>query len=262
MRVRSLITALGLNAVPAAGWFLGDWSAGTTLVLYWLETLIGTLLVAGRIILHRRIRPSKGHWNYLAPQKQESPTSSRSTYLSAFLVPALAFTFVHGIFLVALGGMMIASNLSPEARIEGEHLLVGLIGIAIFQGVDFFLDLIWLKTRSFAWIERLGQETLSRVIVIHLTIIGGMAAVMFTGANRHFFGIFIFLKTLLNCSLVVPQWQPKTPPAWLSNLLDRIGSPKYKNTTFAQFWKQTDDQEEARIARNEKPMESVGTRRK
>ncbi len=48
------LTALGLNAVPAVGWFVGDWSAGTMLVLYWLETLLGTLLVAGRIILHRR----------------------------------------------------------------------------------------------------------------------------------------------------------------------------------------------------------------
>ena len=89
-----------------------------------------------------------------------------------------------------------------------------------------------------------------------------MAAVMFTGANRYFFGVFIFFKTLLNCSLVLPQWQPKTPPAWLSNLMDRVGSPKYKNTSFAQFWKQTDDQEEARVARNEKPMESAGRFRK
>jgi Family of unknown function (DUF6498) len=262
MRVRVLITALGLNAVPAAGWFLGDWSAGTTLVLYWLETLIGTLLVGCRIALHRRLPPSKGHWNYLAPQKQEQATGSRSTYLSAFLVPALTFTFVHGIFLAALGGMMISKNLTPEARIEGEHLLIGLMGIAIFQGADFFFDLIWLKTRPFAWIERLGQETLSRVIVIHLTIVGGMAAVMFTGANRHFFGVFIFLKTLLNCSLVLPQWQPKTPPAWLSSVMDRIGSPKYKNTSFTQFWKQTDDQEAARVARNEKPMEAAATSRK
>jgi hypothetical protein len=77
---------------------------------------------------------------------------------------------------------------------------------------------------------------------------------MFTGANRHFFGVFIFLKTLLNCSLVLPQYQPKTPPAWLSNLMDRIGSPKYKNTSFSQFWKSTDDQEAARVTRNEKAM--------
>ena len=128
---------------------------------------------------------------------------------------------------------------------------MGLSGLALFQGADFCLDLIWLRDRSFAWLERLGQQTLGRVFVIHLTIIGGMMAVMFTGVNRHFFGVFIFLKTLLNCSVILPQWQPKTPPVWLANAMDHMKAPKNKNTTFAEFWKQTDDQEAARVARNE-----------
>jgi Family of unknown function (DUF6498) len=253
MHLRPLITALGINAIPAIGWFVGEWSAGTMLVLYWLETLIGTLLVGVRIVIHRRIRPSNGHWNYQAPQGEQQHTSSkRSTYLSAFLVPALVFTFAHGFFLAVLGGMMVAKKtLTQEIRIEPDNLLAGLIGIAVFQVIDFVADLIWLRTRPFAWIERLGQVSLSRVIVIHLTIIGGMAAVMFTGANRDFFGVFIFLKTMLNLSLVIPQWKPKTPPLWLAKLMDRIGSPKYKNTSFSEYWKSTDDQEEARVARNE-----------
>jgi hypothetical protein len=254
--LRSLITALGLNAVPAVGWFVGEWSGGTMLVLYWLETLIGTLLVAFRIVLHRRLRPSEGHWNYQAPpQGTDAPRSSSSSYLSAFLVPTLIFTGAHGFFLAVLGGMLIAKkNLTQEIAIEPDNLLAGLIGVAIFQLVDFFFDLVWLRTRPFAWIERMGQQTLSRVFVIHLTLIGGMAAVMFTGANRHFFGVFIVLKTMLNLSIITPQYQPKTPPAWLSNLMDRVKSSKNKNISFAQFWKQTDDQEAARLARNEKPM--------
>jgi len=268
MRVRPFLTALGLNAVPAAGWFAGEWTAGTMLVLYWLETLLGTLLVAVRIVLHRRLRPSAGHWEYRAPErqtKQAPQTNSRSTYLSAFFVPAVVFTFAHGVFLAVLGGIIISKNLSPEVRIENNHVLFGLLGIAVFQVIDFLSDLIWLRTRAFAWIERQGQLCLSRVIVIHLTIIGGMAAVMFTGANRHFFGVFIFLKTMLNCSLVLPQYKPETPPAWLaklmdSNLANRLKSPEHKGANFAHYWKQTDDQEAARIARNETPTERAGKR--
>src|ERR1700680_2960757 len=123
MRFRPLITGLGLNAVPALCWFVGDWSAGTTLVLYWLETLIGTLLLAARIILHRRIRPSKGHWNYQAPQGQASQTRENSPHLSAFLIPALVFTFAHGIFLAVLGFMAIKNNLSPEVKVDVHNLL-------------------------------------------------------------------------------------------------------------------------------------------
>jgi hypothetical protein len=44
--------------------------------------------------------------------------------------------------------------------------------------------------------------------------------------------------------------------------MDRIKSPKYEGTTFAQFWEKTDDQEEARIARNESAPKTAGMHRK
>ena len=224
MRLRPVLTALGLNAVPAWGWFVGEWSAGTMLVLYWLETLIGTLFLACLIIIHRRIRPSRGHWDYHAPQGQASQTGSgRSTYLTTFLVPAVTFTAAHGIFLAALGFIAIKNNLSPEARVNVHDLLAGLIGIALFQSADFIFDLIWLRDRPFAWIEKLGQITFARVIVVHLTIIGGMAAVIFTGANRNFFGVFIFLKTMLQCSLFIPQASRSNMTASGKHGADRVG---------------------------------------
>src|SRR5947209_7450062 len=115
MSLTSLLTALGLNAIPAFGWFVADWSAGTILVLYWLETLIGTMFVALRIVLHRHVRPSKGHWDYRAPQTQGTQNNNgggRATYLLAFLVPTLVFTMAHGIFLLALGFLAIKNNLT------------------------------------------------------------------------------------------------------------------------------------------------------
>ena len=256
MHIRSVLTALGLNAIPAAGWFFAEWSAATTLVVYWLETLIGSLLVGFRIVLHRRVRPSQGHWDYQAPKGHEHGprtnriSSHRSSYLSAFLVPALVFTFAHGVFLAAFGLIVFSKSLSPETKIDGRSVLAGLIGILVFQLADFLMDVIWLRARPFRWIERLGEINLGRVIVIQLTIIGGMAAVLLTGANRHFFGVFIFLKTMLNLSLVLPQYKPKTPPGWLSNVMDRI-KPSKEDGTFAEYWVKTDEQEESRVARNE-----------
>jgi hypothetical protein len=238
------------------GWFVADWSAGTTLLVYWLETLIGILLVAARIVIHRRARPSKGHWDYRAAQGQQTSFSKRTTYLSAFLVPAVAFSLVHGVFLGVLGFMMISKHHSPEARIDLDALCAGMLGVAFFQLADFVFDLFWLRSRPFAWVERLGNLSISRVLVIHLTILGGMAAVMFTGANRNFFGVFIFLKTMLNLSLVLPQYQPKTPPRWLSSLMDRVPGKKLEDANFAAFWKRTDEQEAERVARNEEEIRS------
>ena len=118
MRARPLITALCLNAVPAAGWYFAEWSAGTTLVLYWLETLLGALLVAGRILLHRRTRPSRGHWDYKAPEAHQPHSTGGSTYLTAFFVPALIFTGGHAIFLFALGAIVMSKHLTPEATLD------------------------------------------------------------------------------------------------------------------------------------------------
>ena len=58
---------------------------------------------------------------------------------------------------------------------------------------------------------------------------------------------------MLNLSLVTPQWKPKTPPAWLSNVMDRI-KPSKEDGTFAEFWVKTDEQEESRVIRNESPL--------
>ncbi len=50
---------------------------------------------------------------------------------------------------------------------------------------------------------------------------------------------------------MLPQWKPKTPPAWLCRIMKRLLSdPKYKDMSFAEFWKK-DDQGE--IDRQETP---------
>jgi hypothetical protein len=253
---RHLITALGLNAVPFLAWFVAEWSAGTTLLLYWLETLVGGLLVGCRIVLHRRRVAVQGHWDYQAPKGHAEPggrrqIAGRSSYLQAFLIPTLAFSAAHGLFLAVVGFMMISKHRSPEAEVQWEGLLAGFASILFFQLVDFLMDLSGLDRQPFRWIEQLGQQSFGRMAVIHLTIMGGMALVMFTGADRDLFGVFIFLKTVLNCSAYVPQWKPETPPAWLSKVMDRAARPELKGTTFAEFCRQADAEEDERLARNE-----------
>jgi hypothetical protein len=45
IRLLHSVFQLAVTAVPAAGWFVQNWSAGTTLVVYWFETVAGCLLV-------------------------------------------------------------------------------------------------------------------------------------------------------------------------------------------------------------------------
>jgi cytochrome b561 len=76
-RIVHLLALLAVNAVPLAGWFVEGWSAGTTLVVYWFETVAACVFVAARIVAHHRWSPRRGHVRYQAPKsnRQRSQTS-------------------------------------------------------------------------------------------------------------------------------------------------------------------------------------------
>src|SRR6185295_3720279 len=53
---------VGLNSVPVVGVLAVGWSDGTALALYWCESVLGALLVALRIRLHRKATNKRGHY--------------------------------------------------------------------------------------------------------------------------------------------------------------------------------------------------------
>lgn len=55
------LALLGVNSVPALGWFVEGWSAGTMLVIYGSENVAACLLVSLRIALHGRGTPRRGN---------------------------------------------------------------------------------------------------------------------------------------------------------------------------------------------------------
>src|SRR5437867_2487311 len=96
-RIVRLLTLLAVNAVTVAGWFVGGWSAGTTLIIYWFETLAACVFVAARIAAHQGMSPRRGHVSYQAPKSNRQ--RSQSSFLQGFLVTSLVFSAAHGLFL-------------------------------------------------------------------------------------------------------------------------------------------------------------------
>src|SRR5256885_1790714 len=105
--VLRLLTLLGVNAVPGIGIFLGGWSSGTALALYWWENFFGSILIAIRVAVHRRLTHKRGHYvnqvtvrtTISKGRKRVERTDGRSTFLSGFVTTMLVFTGAHGIFL-------------------------------------------------------------------------------------------------------------------------------------------------------------------
>jgi hypothetical protein len=91
-------------------WGLGwaGWSGPTALAIHWAENAIGTIFIALRIWLHRRLTHKRGHYrNHFGLQVSgneahavESITDK--SFLAEYLTNSIVFTLGHGVFVLAI----------------------------------------------------------------------------------------------------------------------------------------------------------------
>lgn len=235
-----LAQALGINAVPVAGYFGEGWSAGTALAVYWVESLFGIAFVSARIALHRRWTRKAGHfrapaWN--RPPGAPLPELGSGTLLSGYLGIAVFFTLAHGLFLALLLFLVLPDELGAKATVVLADLGRGTVGVVAFLLLGLGIDLLSLRERPFHWIDLVTQRAMGRIFVVHLTIVLGMGAVAFFGAPGALFGLFAVLKTLVDLGGVLPPREAGTEPPWLLRPLDRIESPAGEG--FSAHWRRT-----------------------
>jgi Family of unknown function (DUF6498) len=253
-RVVHLLTLVAVNAVPAVGWFIEDWSAGTTLLVYWFENIAACLFVATRIVVHQRLSPRRGHFSYQAPDRR----GSQSSFVKGFLVTSLAFSAAHAVFLGVILFMLNHNGERGLAHLDWRSVGLGCVLVLVFLVLDFMMDLRGLRNWPFLQIEQFAYRGLGRVVVVHLTLIFGLLGVAVTGAPSALFGAFVALKTLYALALLLPQWEPATPPSWLSRAMNRLPNV-HPGKRFEEFWAKDRADEAKRRNRNEQPW--VGRRR-
>lgn len=235
-RFSRLFLAGGQNAVPFSGWFLGGWSPGTTLAIFWFENLVLTVLLAARIAAHWSATRKRGHQNGFLPK---------------FLLTSLAFTLAHGLFLsFILFGVM-------EDSVNRDDLIAGVQWMLLAQGASLLIDLWFIGNWLFAEVRARVDWMMGRVVVAHLSILFGMFAFMAMGQPWWFFSTFLVLKALMDIAGLLPRWQyqPKKPPAWLSRAVNKLprapNSRLPKDETFEQHWERATREEAARSAHDE-----------
>jgi hypothetical protein len=247
---------VALNLVPIWGFTQDEWSAGTTLALYWVQSLASIPITAVLIVMHRRATHKAGHYNGVTTISVNGgpPVQRRSTFLSGFLLLAIPFTLAHGVFLAVLLGLIwgkAVGGVDPEDLRFGVQALMGIMAVG-FAG-DVFL----LADRPFAWIRRRAETLMQRMLVVHMAILIGMAVAVFASNDAAaFFSVFLVLKLLVDVGSEFPQWNPKEPPAWLTRMMNRIGGP---GSDFSADWKKMGTDERAGHEADERRWDA-GTR--
>lgn len=206
--------ALGIGGVPATGYFGAGWSVGTLFLLYWLETVLVTLVVSVLIVQHRRATRKAGHWKTTrtvttSGRDRGSVRFGETTFLKWFLTLMVPFTAAHGVFVAVFALQVFPEVIGPEARLSPEAVGHGLIAISAFLLASLVLDLPGIGERPFRWVERLSRRAQGRMLVTHLTIIFGAAAMSAFDAPLAFLAVFVGLKALLDLSGVLPEGDPE-----------------------------------------------------
>jgi hypothetical protein len=166
------------------------------------------------------------------------------------------FSAAHAVFLVALIFVMSHNGRGAQVRLNFHELAVGVGLILAFQIVDFLIDAVQMKRRPFRWIEIMAERNIGRVLIIHMTLLIGMAVGGYMDSARGFFLVFVILKTMNDLNSVVPQYDPEEAPKWLCRLMDKVPNVTGQKQTFAQFWKEGKVGERARVAKNEQPYQA------
>ncbi len=174
------------NLIPLGGVLLLAWEVFPVVLLYWLENVIVGVYNVARLIW---ARPNDvGRW-----------------VAKLFMIPFFTFhygmfTLVHGVFVFAIfGGDLSGGEFISVTVIRAALSEYGIVyaALALFasHGFSFFWNYIRMGEYRRVELQKLMQQPYSRVVVLHLTIIGGGFLVMAVGSPTLGLLLLVVLKT-------------------------------------------------------------------
>ncbi len=250
-----ILEALAVNAVPLWGLFHG-WSLGTLLVLYWCENLLNTFFIGARIWLHRKLTRKRGHWTtaeIVRTTRHGGGTETErkvvpTTLLATFAGTNLIFTLAHGVFVGAFAFLILKPGPSLADLRRGVLFLVAGMTVA------FALDAARMRGLPFAWIRQRADAALGRMIVLHLSLIGGAFLLAATDEPTAFFAVFVGFKLLFDVATAFPQTQVVGPePPRFLRWARRIGKPG----EFDEVWRKEAEAQRLKMIQDEEVLDHV-----
>lgn len=193
------------NLIPLLGVLFLGWDVATILVIYWLENGVVGLLNVPKILLAAGTREPVGGASRLA-QADLAPagSSANAGFVLApfFFVHYGIFWVVHGVFVVFLTGGITRGVLDPLGSVISDPVvLAGAAALLISHGASFFMN--FLGRREYLSVSPQSQmlQPYPRMVVLHLTIIGGGFVVQQLGQPVVLVALLVVFKTAFDLIL-------------------------------------------------------------
>jgi len=154
-----LAVVIGINLVPAAGALMFGWNSYDLIFLYWMENVV----IGAFTVLRMLARP------YTHPIELAFPLF----FAPFFALHYGGFCWGHGTFVVALFGDGEQSLVEAvRAQVATTPILLALLALVALQAFDWIRD---TQRHGFGGdgIKDLMTAPYRRIVVLHLTIIGG-----------------------------------------------------------------------------------------
>jgi len=188
----SVLALIAANVVPLLGVLWFGWKVFPLLLLFWFENLIIGAFNVVKMIL-------------------ASPDSRKGWAAKLFLVPFFSvhygmFTLVHGVFVIGLfGGQFRQGAPFPDLStvlglIQEEHLGWAILGLTVSHAVSFGMNYIGEGEYRRASLDMLMSQPYGRIVVLHLTIMGGGFLMMALGSPTVGLVLLVVLKIGLDLS--------------------------------------------------------------
>ena len=264
-KLGAIVLALLINAVPLAGVLYFDWSAINVLVLYWFENLMIGVCTFIRLLLHRSWTRKRGYWrhtNRLGIQINNKP--AMMGLIGEYAAASFGFTLAHGIFVGGIA-LLVHQNYPDQAmwQLSWHQVFRGALAIAAFLGVELVVDLMRIRTASFAALRDYAQARMGRVIVMHLAIIFGMMAMALSNSPMGVLYVLIALKAGADLLSIVTRGAAKLadrpPTGWSKQTAAKLGKDKGTVVGVLKHWQAEREQARKNAIEDEQPMPEAQT---
>jgi len=209
--VGAVVALLVANAIPLIGVLFLGWNVWTILTIYWLENGVVGIFNILKMARAEGPEPTGRAATLYNGRPIGTTAGAKAALIPFFIVHYGIFWFVHGIFVLTLPAFF--SLMSDDGMtLDLGPVVFAALGLAISHGLSFWWNFLhggeYRRTAAAA----LMFAPYKRLVALHITIIFGAFAVMFTGAPAAAVAVLVAIKTAIDLGLHLAEHRGELTP--------------------------------------------------